>query len=193
MSFHSPSRAVQQLSQLRRNGSSRHNQDTLANEDHTGSQASTTIPRRNRSWLNFDFLFRQTRREGDIDNRNHASHLEADHEAIHYGNQQVTKTRKYKSDLAGVTEDRRLEDRAKATLRAAGVNEMLKTADAMEICTRVADVKLMRSVQDIQDEQSRNLYQSEIRLLLSRELTDLRIAAVGLEYDPNQFLPEGEV
>ena len=183
-------RTAEQLSRLSRNSSSRHASVPIAQNVSGQSPGTQTAPRRSRSWLNLGFLFKQIRREGDFENRNHTSQQETEHDVEQHGHQQSMRTRKHGLDVARLITDRRTEDRAKAILRAAGVDELLKTTDAIEICTRYTDQKLSHLKQIVKDETMFSDCEREIRLLFNREIADLRIAAVGLEYDANRFAPE---
>lgn len=182
MNLNSSSRTVQQLAQLKRNGSSRHKH--AAREEQP--QALETTPTKSRSWLNLDRWFKQSRKAGHVETQVHANRLENRQELEQFRDGTATQAGKYAVELHRVMVDDRLEKRAQGQLRASGVRELIETTDAGEILTLYIDDKLSRLKASIQDPALLAKEEAELRFIHARALTQLRILAFGLKYDPEE-------
>jgi len=182
MSDRGLTRAVEQLRQLKQNSSIQYSPKSQAFDD--WSSAPEASPEKSGSWWNWDWLVKQIRTEGAEQTQLCASQVRNHREREQFRDAAATQAEKYSIETRRIMVDAHVEKRAQSVLQASEVRGCIETSDAIEVCTVYHYSKMQRLSQLIQDKELLAKAMAELRLIHDRAVTDIRITAYGLKYDP---------
>ncbi|MEO1497673.1 MAG: hypothetical protein AAFV43_11035 [Planctomycetota bacterium] len=177
----SPSRAVQQLQQLKQQQGA-----PPPPPDVQVSQAAPLGPPTSRGFFGVDHWWRQFRQYLSQDSQVFAHLTGNQSEVARFHSDVSAKMDKYATEVGRVVMDERVQKRAEKHVRSIGVHKLIHAQDSVEICTLTHDRKATRMKKMVDDEGLLEKSLSVLRLMHDRAITDIQIDAYGLQFDPDR-------